>query len=386
MSAFGNEYSRLAVRAERWCDGEVMRHPASLLIADGVVVDVAPAGEAPPGWTVVEPPPGTVMAPGFVDLQVNGGGDRLFNDAPTADTLAVMAGAHRRAGTAAIFATLITDRPERRQAALDLFRDGPPPGVAGLHLEGPFINPRRAGIHPRAFASSPTADDVAAITAVAAHVPVMVTLAPEIVSPAAIATLVAAGVTVALGHSDADAATVLRAVDAGARVVTHLYNAMSQLQARAPGLVGATLADPRLAAGLILDGMHVNPISARAALAVLGPDRLFLVSDAMPTVGGDARRFDLLGTPVTLADGRLTGPDGTLAGAHLALGDALVNAMAMLELPLVTALRLVTATPARVVGIHPRRGAIAVGAIADFVALEPDGRVRDWRLPVSPAE
>ena len=197
----------------------------------------------------------------------------------------------------------------------------------------------------------------------------LVTLAPECVPDGFVRALAAAGVRVSVGHSEASAEVLLSAVDDGLTGVTHLYNAMPPLAGRAPGIVGAALSEPRLIAGLIADGLHVDPVSIRAAFAAKGADGIALVSDAMPTVGSELSSFELMGRTVSLQNGKLTAADGTLAGAHLDMASAVRNAVTLANIPLEDALRAATLTPARFLGLDQERGVLVAGARADFVAL-----------------
>ncbi|MCZ4365673.1 N-acetylglucosamine-6-phosphate deacetylase [Sulfitobacter dubius] len=282
-----------------------------------------------------------VLCPGFVDLQVNGGGGVMFNDSPDVATLQCMAKAHRSTGVAALLPTLITDTPDKTEAAIEAvaaaIAEGVP-GIIGLHLEGPHLALSRKGAHDGALIRPMEAADLALILRAAVLLPnLMVTVAPENTSAAQIAAMAEAGVIVSLGHSDADYETSMAAFDAGARCVTHLFNAMSQMGNRAPGLVGAALARDGVHAGLIADGIHVHPASMRNALAAKG-EGIFLVSDAMATAGSDIAGFTLNGREVYRADGRLALADGTLAGAHLALGRAVCTLTHAVGEPLETAL------------------------------------------------
>ena len=282
-----------------------------------------------------------VLCPGFVDLQVNGGGGVMFNDSPDAATLRRMAKAHRSTGVAALLPTLITDTPDKTEAAIEAvaaaIAEGVP-GIIGLHLEGPHLALSRKGAHDGALIRPMEAADLALILRAAVLLPnLMVTVAPENTSNAQIAAMAEAGVIVSLGHSDADYETSMAAFDAGARCVTHLFNAMSQMGNRAPGLVGAALARDGVHAGLIADGIHVHPASMRNALAAKG-EGIFLVSDAMATAGSDIAGFTLNGREVYRAEGRLTLADGTLAGADLALGRAVRSLIHAVGEPLEAAL------------------------------------------------
>ena len=282
-----------------------------------------------------------VLCPGFVDLQVNGGGGVMFNDSPDVATLRRMAKAHRSTGVAALLPTLITDTPDKTEAAIEAvaaaIAEGVP-GIIGLHLEGPHLALSRKGAHDGALIRPMEAADLALILRAAVLLPnLMVTVAPENTSNAQIAAMAEAGVIVSLGHSDADYETSMAAFDAGARCVTHLFNAMSQMGNRAPGLVGAALARDGVHAGLIADGIHVHTATMRNALAAKG-EGIFLVSDAMATAGSDIAGFTLNGREVYRAEGRLALADGTLAGADLALGHAVRTLIHAVGEPLETAL------------------------------------------------
>jgi N-acetylglucosamine-6-phosphate deacetylase len=314
-----------------------------------------------------------VLAPGFIDLQVNGGGGVLLNDAPTPEAMRAIARAHRRYGTTACLPTLISDTRERMQATIAAARSAAgTDGILGLHLEGPFISPQRPGVHRPDRIARPVAGDLEMLGELAGAGHSMVTLAPECVPAGFVRSLAAAGVRVSIGHSEATAAVAMRAVADGATGVTHLYNAMPPLAARAPGIIGAALADRRLTAGLIVDGIHVDPLAVRAAFAAKGADAIALVTDAMPTVGAALDRFDLMDRTITLANGRLSTEEGTLAGAHLDMASAVRNAVRLAEIPLEDALRAASLTPARFLGLDQERGVLASGARADFVALARD--------------
>ena len=359
-----------AILADRIFDGRRWHPEAAVLVQGDRIVGLAPCGEVPPNLSQIRLPAGAFLAPGFIDLQVNGGGGVLLNDEPTAAAMGAIAKAHRRYGTTACLPTLISDTRERVRNAITAARSATGQnGVIGLHLEGPFISPQRPGIHRLDRIAKPGPGDLDELCDIANVGRSLVTLAPECVPAGFIKRLVSSGVRVSIGHSEASANEVLQAVADGATGVTHLFNAMPPLSARAPGIVGVALAERRLTAGLILDGIHVDPISVRAAFAAKGADRIALVTDAMPTVGTSLDQFHLTGKTIRLVNGRLTGEDGTLAGAHLDMASAVRNAVALAQLPIEDALRAASSTPAHFLGIDNERGALFRGARADLVAL-----------------
>ncbi|MFD1797286.1 N-acetylglucosamine-6-phosphate deacetylase [Paracoccus aurantiacus] len=354
--------------AERIFDGDAWHDDAALILRDGKVDAIEasaslPEGKRVPGWIV----------PGLIDLQVNGGGGVLLNNDPTPSGIAQICASHMACGTTGIMATLITDTPEVTARAVEAAASSDATGLIGLHLEGPHLDASRKGTHDPALIRPMTAHDLGLLVAAAKRVPhLIVTVAPEAITPQQVAALADAGITVSLGHSDCDAAAAGTAFDAGARMVTHLFNAMSQLAHRAPGLVGAALDDGRVWAGLIADGFHVDDAAMRVALrGKAGPGRMFLVSDAMSTIGTDLEGFSLNGRRIYRKDGRLTLADGTLAGADIALIDAVRYVHRSLGLPLAEALQLASLFPAEAMRL-PDRGHLRPGARADFLTLTPD--------------
>jgi N-acetylglucosamine-6-phosphate deacetylase len=365
-----------AFKADHIFDGAAMR-AGVLLIDAGHVVEIA--STAPAGVVVTNLGAG-VICPGFVDLQVNGGDGLMLNDAPTVATLERMATAHARGGTLALLPTLITDRDAVLRATVDAVAVARVPGIAGLHLEGPHLSVARKGAHEAALIRAMTPDDLAFICAAKRRVGrLVVTVAPESVTMAQIAQLADAGVVVSLGHTDCGVDVARAAVSAGARMATHLFNAMSPLGNREPGLVGAVLTDGRLDAGLIADGIHVHPATMRAALAAkTGPGEVFLVTDAMAPAGTDMTAFTLNGRKILRQDGRLTLEDGTLAGADLDFPRAIRVLIDQVGVPLPQALAMATRIPARAAGIDA--GQLRVGDAADFVHLDEALQLRGvWR-------
>ncbi len=356
------------IAAPQLFDGTVMRGPALVRVSGGLIEDVSFEDAVPLGIPAL--PPDTILAPGFIDIQVNGGGGVLLNDDPTEACLRRIVEAHRRTGTTGCLPTLITDRTDvvERLAAvapgsLQI------PGVLGFHLEGPALNKARKGIHLESEIRVPNARDLAAMKSISDCGRSIVTLAPECVPPSLIDDLLGAGLRLSAGHSDATQAQIEQAADRGVTGVTHLFNAMSQLTAREPGVVGAALDDERLFAGIICDGLHVDPLSLRVAIRCKGPDRLMLITDAMPPVGTDLRHFLLQGRRITLQGARLTGSDGTLAGAHLTMMQAVRNAVALLGVGIADVLTMASRTPATFLGLESQLGTIAPGYRADLVAF-----------------
>jgi N-acetylglucosamine-6-phosphate deacetylase len=376
MAAQSAESRRSAISADRVFDGYRWHAHAMVVIHHGLIECVAPRDSGILDMPTEAMPPGTLLAPGLVDLQVNGGGGILLNDDPSPQAMRSIARAHRRYGTTSCLPTLISDHPAKAIAAiaaaeLAVGADG----VLGLHLEGPFISPARRGIHHSDYIVPARIDDLDWLGRLSAVGSSMVTLAPECVPRGFVKTLAASGIRVSVGHSEASSELVLAAIEDGLSGVTHLFNAMPAMSARAPGIAGVALADARLTAGIILDGVHVDPLVARAAFAAKGRDKVALVSDAMPTVGTDRDNFDLMGTRIRLRCGRLVSDNGTLAGAHLDMASAVRNAVKLAGLSLDDALRAASLVPARFLGLDPQRGTLTPGARADIVALTPSFNV-----------
>ena len=317
---------------------------------------------------------GQLLLPGFIDVQVNGGGGRLFNDDPSVETIAVMAAAHRRFGTTGLLPTLISDElsvVERAIGAVGEAIDSGVPGVLGVHIEGPFLSNVRRGIHLASMLQQ--FDDRFIDVLCAPHQgKTLLTIAPECIRPDQISRLVEAGVIVCAGHSDADYETVRAAINAGMSGFTHLFNAMSQLSSRAPGMVGAALEDRATYAGIIVDGHHLHPATFRVGLQAKGTDRLMLVTDAMPTVGAEDQEFMLQGRAIRREGDRLLSQEGVLAGSTLTMAAAVANAIEQGGIDLPSAAAMATATPARFLGIGNETGAIEVGLRADLVAMRDD--------------
>jgi N-acetylglucosamine-6-phosphate deacetylase len=359
-----------AISADRIFDGQRWHDDAVLVIDRGMVERIAPRNQIAGAWPTEIMPPGAALAPGFVDLQVNGGGGILLNDGPTPEAMRAIARAHRRYGTTSCLPTLISDTRAKARAAIDAAKiAGGSDGILGVHLEGPFISRARPGIHRADCIVEATGDDLDWLGELSGFGSSMVTLAPECVPAGFVKALAASGIRVSAGHSEATAQTLTAAIDDGLGGVTHLFNAMPAMSAREPGIVAVALTDARLTAGLIVDGIHVDPLVARAAFSSRNGGNIALVSDAMPTVGTGQDHFELMGRQIQLRHGRLVSENGTLAGAHLDMASAVRNAVNLVGISLDAALRAASFVPARFLGIEHERGTLAVGARADVVAL-----------------
>ncbi len=336
-----------------------------VLVEGGRIAALLPEGEAV-GSDRVQLPPGSLLAPGLVDIQVNGGGGVLFNDRPDQASARAIAAAHRRLGTTQVLPTLITDTRQAMRAA-NLVAPEPEAGVLGIHFEGPFISPARPGVHAADLIRAPDEADLDMLCARTG--PTMLTLAPECVEDAAIRRLARAGVRVCAGHSAASCERVTAAIAADLSGFTHLFNAMPPLSAREPGIAGAALADPETWCGVIADGIHVHPAMLRLLLAAK-PGRTILVSDAMPPTGTPMTEFQLQGRTIHRAGGSLRTPDGTLAGADICLADAVRFCVRSLGVPAAEAIRMASEAPAAFLGLDGQVGRIATGARADLLLLD----------------
>jgi N-acetylglucosamine-6-phosphate deacetylase len=357
-----------AIAAAWIFDGMSLREDAAVMVDSENTVDVVARADLPADLPV-QNLPDLWLAPGFIDMQVNGGGDVLFNDGPAPQTIRKIVAAHRRFGTTALMPTLISDSAAKMQAALAAVDElaGIEPAVLGLHLEGPFLSPKKAGVHNPRFFHRPTTEDFARIAAPRRAI-TLVTLAPEEVGDEFIANLTNAGVRVALGHSMATYAQTVAAMAAGLTGFTHLFNAMRPLASREPGPIAAALESPRASYGLITDGIHVSPAMLR--LALRGAGRPILVTDAMPPVGGSRSSFVLGGETIVVRDGRCARDDGTLAGACLDMATAVRNCVRLVGAPLTDALRYASTHPAEFLGLGDRLGKLAPGYRADMVAFD----------------
>ncbi|MBZ9861051.1 N-acetylglucosamine-6-phosphate deacetylase [Mesorhizobium sp. CA12] len=367
---------RFALTGARIFDGADWHDNASLVVKGDVIEAILPTGAIPSGVSTVETG-GGLLVPGFVDIQVNGGGGVMLNDHPDVASITTICRAHAPFGTTALLVTLITDTPAITAAAIAAGAEAArekAPGFLGLHLEGPHLSVARKGAHDPALIRPMTDADQAALIAARKQLPVLLTtIAPESVEPARVAALAKAGVVVSLGHSDTDYATATAFAEAGATVVTHLFNAMSQIGNREPGLAGAAIDTGGLYAGIIADGIHVHPATMMLALhGKQGPGKIVLVTDAMATIGTDMTSFTLNGRTIYRKDGSLRLADGTLAGADLDMISAVRYVHRVVGLELDEALRMASLYPAEAIGQAHRLGRFANGTAADIVGLSED--------------
>jgi N-acetylglucosamine-6-phosphate deacetylase len=360
----------VALTGARTFDGAAFHDGKAVIIEGKRIHEVCAAEAIPSGLDVIQLK-GGILAPGFIDVQVNGGGGALLNDDPTPATVRRIADAHRAFGTVAMLPTVITDAPHVLDAAIAAVSGCNAPGVLGIHIEGPFLDERRKGAHEAKFIRQLKDADATRIAEADCGIK-MLTLAPNRVAPAHVRQLADAGVLVSLGHSEATYDEAMAALATGARAFTHLFNAMSQMTSRAPGMTGACLSDRESYCGLIADGHHVHDAAMRLAIAAKGPERVMLITDAMPSAAGGPDAFALQGRRVTRRDGRLQLEDGTLAGSDLTMDAAVRYCVNKLGVALDDALRMASLTPATFLGHDHDLGRIAPGHLASLVHLDED--------------
>ena len=360
-------------------DGKFVAGKAVVIDA-GRISSVVDAAEAPPDADRQDLGHG-LLVPGFIDTQVNGGGGALFNDAPTVETIKTIGRAHRTFGTTGFLPTLISDDLSVIRSGIEAVESAIEqgvPGVLGIHIEGPFLNEHRKGIHHADKIRALDEEGWTVLTSLKRG-RTLVTVAPECTTPEMIARLVSAGVIVSAGHSNGKYADVKTAIEAGLSGVTHLFNAMSPLGAREPGVVGAGLESSSTWCGIIVDGQHVAPATLKIALRCKPHDQFMLVTDAMPTVGSQSKEFILQGKRIVARNGACVDDRGTLAGSDLDMATAVRNAVELLELPAEIALSMASATPAAFLRMEKELGAIRPGFRADFVLLNVELSVqRTW--------
>lgn len=370
----------LALTHARIFDGDVWHDDSALLVEDGRIKAISPANEMPAGVRQVDCK-GSVVVPGFIDLQVNGGGGVMLNDEQTVEGITQICSSHAQFGTTALLATLITDTREITAAAIAAGREAKArnvPGFLGLHLEGPHLSVARKGTHhPGLIRPMEQADLDGLLALRGVFDAIMTTVAPENTTEDQVRQLADAGFVVSLGHTNASYETAERYVAAGAKTATHLFNAMSPLENRTPGLVGAAINLGALSCGLIADGFHVHPAAMNIAInAKQGPGKIFIVTDAMSTIGTDLPGFMLNGRQIFRKDGRLTLADGTLAGADIDMLSSVLFVHRELGLTFEEAVRMASINPAEAMGVADRKGRLQSGFDADFVVLTEDYRMK----------
>lgn len=321
---------------------------------------------------------GGIIVPGFIDLQVNGAGGRLLSEEPTVEIVKIMSGALPRFGCTSFLPTIVTSSTARTVEALQAVegarvdRNGGA-RVLGAHVEGPFINPERRGVHLRELIRPPSIEELHRFLSEGSKRIIILTLAPEM--PGASELISEArrlGLTVSIGHSNASYDEVACAAALGATMATHLFNAMAPLGSREPGTVGGVMQLDGLVAGLIADAIHVHPASLSLAARTKGPGGIFLVSDAMSPIGTDMTEFQLNGRRVVVKDGQCRTEDGTLAGSVLTMDGAVRTMHFQAGVPLADVIRMATLTPAQSIGIADSKGSLEIGKDADVVVLAPD--------------
>ncbi|MBE7637725.1 N-acetylglucosamine-6-phosphate deacetylase [Sneathiella sp. P13V-1] len=366
-----------AVTASQILIGEKWHSDLSLLVTDGKILSISKTDELPANIELQQLEEG-YLAPGFFDIQVNGGGDILLNDLPSPENLLIVEKAHRQFGSTSILPTLITDLPDKMKlmaASIEEVRQKGHVGIRGVHFEGPFINAKRKGVHHAPFIrkAEETFLDLLDEYQLGAC---LVTLAPEEVPIDFINELIKRNVIVAIGHTEADYETCLTAIDNGVTGFTHLFNAMPAFLSREPGPVGAAFQSQKTFSGVIADGHHIHPATLKSAITLLTPNRAMLVTDAMPPVGGKSNNFRLEDMDISVKNGKCVTKDGTLAGAAISMEDTVNYVTDELGFSLSSALLMASRTPATFMNLSDQIGSFKAGADADCVLLNSAGKIQ----------
>lgn len=382
----GNE-NEIALTSSRLFDGEAWHENHAVLVKGENIVALCPANDIPANIPITDLGDAT-LAPGLIDIQVNGGGGELFNNRPDPETVAKIAMAHRRFGTTGIMPTIISDTPAVQQAAASAVataRARGELGVLGLHIEGPCFAPAKRGTHKASMIRTLQQSDLDWLCQLQAF-PVILTLAPEHAEPGQIAALTESGLILCAGHTEADIDCIKRAIAAGLRGFTHLFNAMSPLTARSPGAIGAALEDTETWAGIIADGHHVHPANIKLAQRCKPRGKLLLVSDAMATVGAQNDSFELYGERIQACEGRLVNAEGKLSGSAIALIDAVQIAHRQAGIALDECLRMASLYPATFLQLEQQLGRLRAGYRADIISFDSDFNVGNtWVAGVAAA-
>lgn len=371
---------KFALRGATIFDGYTTHQNSALLIDGEHIHSIVSEDSIPSDFSITELTGGT-LAPGLIDLQVNGGGGVLLNNAPTQDTLETMARGHAKFGVTRILPTVISDTPEVSIAAIRSAKkcDVKHSGVLGIHIEGPFFSIEKAGVHRIEKLRSLAASDWTWLKELA-ELPSIITLAPEQTSLEDIEAIAELGIRICAGHTNAHYQDVKNAFDHGLSGFTHLYNAMSQMQGREPGVVGAALSLKDTWAGLIADGIHAHPASMLAAINAKGFEKIFLVSDSMANIGSDKKTFELYGELIEERDGRLVNANGNLAGSAISLLDAVRYSINELNLAPEQALAMASRVPATYMKLDNTFGSFKSGYISDICWLDEHWNIAGtWR-------
>ncbi|WP_339774022.1 N-acetylglucosamine-6-phosphate deacetylase [uncultured Thalassospira sp.] len=361
----------LAITHTRLFDGDQFYDDKTVLIDNGRISAVGDTSMIPSD-AVIYDAKGNILAPGFIDVQVNGGGGVLLNHTPTVDGIRTIMAGHRQFGTTAMLPTLITDTREKMLAAIAAVKDAIAqnvPGIVGIHLEGPYLNAERKGVHDPNIIR-PMEDDAIELLSSLPNGRIVVTMAPEKAKAGTIAKLTQNNVLVCAGHTAGTYNDVQAAIGEGLRGFTHLFNAMSPLNHREPGVAGAAIADDNTWCGLIADGFHVHPCAMQIAVRAKKTGKIMLVTDAMPTVGANNKSFVLGGEEIIATHGRCALADGTLAGSDLDMMSAVKNTVEMIGADLAEALRMASLYPAEFLKLGNRKGRIKPGFDADLVLFD----------------
>ncbi|MDG4721657.1 MULTISPECIES: N-acetylglucosamine-6-phosphate deacetylase [Thalassospira] len=372
--------TNFAITNARVFDGTEFLDGKAVIVRHGKIDAVCDADALPADIDVIDAK-GQILAPGLIDVQVNGGGGVLLNDQPDIDGVRAIMEAHRKFGTTAMLPTLITDYRDKMEAAIKGVGDAIDagvPGIVGIHLEGPYLNKERKGVHS-AEIIRPMEEDAIELLTRLSNGKILVTMAPEKAAKGTIAKLADKGVLVCAGHTAGTYNDVQDAIGEGMRGFTHLFNAMSPLTHREPGVAGAAMADDNTWCGLIVDGYHVHPAAVKIAVTAKATGKIMLVTDAMPTVGAADKRFVLGGEEIIATDGRCALADGTLAGSDLDMISAVKNCVEMIGIELGEALRMASLYPAEFMKLDDKMGRIAPGYQADIILFDDSYQVtRNW--------
>lgn len=350
----------------------------AVVIADGLIERVCPLEDLPTGIETRDVG-GAIIAPGFIDLQLNGCGGVQFNDdiaAISVETLQIMQKANEKSGCTSFLPTLITSTDELMKRAVEVMRAYLAQNAnqaLGLHLEGPWLNPLKKGTHDPALIRAPDQELVDFLCA-NADVIAKITLAPEKVDAAIIRQLRAAGIVISAGHSHGTYEEAAAGIDAGVTFATHLYNAMPATSGREPGLIGALFDSPDVWCGVIADGLHVHYANIRNAKRIKG-DKLILVTDATAPAGASIDRFIFAGKTIYYRNGLCVDENGTLSGSALTMIEAVENSVEHVGISLDETLRMATLYPARAMGVDNQLGSIEAGKVANLTVFTRDYKI-----------